>query len=75
MERVSLVDALFLLFGMPFFFFLLFQRCMTKRVCLSLSVFVNSLSIYSVFLQISLVKLDLSSRSFAFAFHDSILYP
>ena len=72
MERVSLVDALFLLFGMPFF--LLFQRCMTKRVCLSLSVFVNSLSIYSVFLKISLVKLDLSSRSFAFAFHDSILY-
>ena len=58
-----------------FFFFLLFQRCMTKRVCLSLSVFVNSLSIYSVFLKISLVKLDLSSRRFAFAFHDSILYP
>ena len=63
MERVSLVGALFLLFGKPFF---LFQRCMTKRVCLSLSVFVNNLSIYSVFLKISLEKLALSSRSFAF---------
>ena len=49
MERVSLVGALFLLFGMPFFF--LSQRCMTKRVCLSLSLFVNSLSIYSVFFE------------------------
>ena len=71
MERVSLVGALFLHFGKSFF---LFQRCMTKRVCLSLSVFVNSLSIYSVFLKISLQKLALSSRSFAFAFHDAILY-
>ena len=32
-------------------------------------------STYSVFLKISLAKLALSSRSFALAFHDAILYP
>ena len=48
---------------------------MKKRVSLNLSVFVNSLSIYSVFLKISLAKLALSNRSFALAFHDAILYP
>ena len=71
MERVSLVGTFFFCFSKSLFF--LFQRCMTKRVSLNLSIFVNSLSIYSVFLKISLAKLAQGSRSFALAFHDAIL--
>ena len=50
MQIVSL-DIIVLFFACCNAFFFLFQRCMTKRVCLSLSVFVNSLSIYSVFFE------------------------
>ena len=73
MERLSLVCALFFFScWMPFF---LFQRCMTKRVCLSPTVFVNSLSIYSVFLKMSLEKLALSSRSLPLPFMMPFLTP
>ena len=65
-ERVSLVGALFLLFEKPFFFSV--SKVYDKESLFEPICFVNSLSIYSVFLKISLENLSLSSRSFAFCF-------